>query len=174
MGLARILPQIALIDGRVLGVDRDELTRLGQRHQQVATDNEGLLVGKSKALVRGQGRMARFEPGSAHNGNKHAVDIVATRELTNRLRVNAELRPLGQLLKHGVIAMSDIGHGNGRNRELAGGGNELRGTGIDRQRRHLQPIGMLTAHIECLRADRARTSQDGNTKASIGAIRRLE
>ena len=118
--------------------------------------------------------MARFEPGSAHNGNKHAVDIVATRELTNRLRTNTELRALGKFLQHGVIAMGDIGNGNGRNRELAGGGNELRGAGIDGQRRHLQSIGMLTAHIECLRADRACTSQDGNAKASIGAIRRLE
>ncbi len=122
--------------------------------------------------------MARFEPGSAHNSDEHAVDIVATRELTNRLSTNTELRALGQFLQYGVIAMSDIGHGNGRNRELAGGGDELRGAGIDGQRRHLQPIGMLaaqaTSHIECLRADRARTSQDGNAKASIGAIRRLE
>ena len=33
---------------------------------------------------------------------------------------------------------------------------------------------MLTAHIERLSADRARTAQDGNTETSIGAIRRLE
>ena len=33
---------------------------------------------------------------------------------------------------------------------------------------------MLTAHIKCLGADGARTTQDGNAKASIGAIRRLE
>ena len=69
--------------------------------------------------------MARFEPGGAHNSNKHTVDIIATCELTNRLRTNTEIRALGQLLQHGVITMSDIGHGNGRNRELAGGGNEL-------------------------------------------------
>ena len=118
--------------------------------------------------------MARFEPGSAHNGNKHTVDIIATCELTNRLRTNTELRALGQLLQHGVRTVGGVGHGNGRNRELAGGGNELRGAGIDGQRRYLQSIGMLTAHVECLRADRARTTQDGNTKASIGAIRRLE
>ena len=33
VSLARILAQIALEDGRMLGVDRDELTRLCQRHQ---------------------------------------------------------------------------------------------------------------------------------------------
>ena len=33
---------------------------------------------------------------------------------------------------------------------------------------------MLAAHIERLGADGARTTQDGNTEASIGAIRRLE
>lgn len=81
--------------------------------------------------------MARLETGSAHNSDEHAVDIVATRELANRLRANAELRSLGQLLQHGVIAMSDIGHGNRRNRKLAGSGNELRGAGINGQRRHL-------------------------------------
>lgn len=55
--------------------------------------------------------MARLETGGAHNSDKHAVDIVAMRELANRLRANAELRSLGQLLQHGVIAMIDIGHG---------------------------------------------------------------
>ena len=112
--------------------------------------------------------MARLETGGAHNSDKHAVDIVATRELANRLRANAELRSLGQLLQHGVIAMIDIGHGNRRNRELAGSGNELGGTGVNGQRRHLQAIGMLAAHIERLGADRACTAQDGNAKASIG------
>ena len=174
MSLAWVLPQIALVDGGVLRVDWNKLARLRQRHKQVATDDEGLLVGKGKALIRGQGRMARLETGGAHNSNEHAVDIVATRELANRLRANAELRSLGQLLQHGVIAVSDIGHGNRRNRELAGSGNELRGAGINGQRRHLQAISMLTAHIECLGADRARTTQDGNTEAPIGAIRRLE
>lgn len=100
-------------------------------------------------------------PGSAHNGNKHAVDIVATRELTNRPRANAELRSLGQLLQHGVRTVGGVGNGNGRNRELAGGGNELRGAGIDGQRSHLQPTGMLTAHIECRVPIEPRTSQDG-------------
>ena len=174
MSLAWVLPQIALVDGGVLRVDWNKLARLRQRHKQVATDDEGLLVGKGKALIRGQGRMARLETGGAHNSNEHAVDIVATRELANRLRANAELRSLGQLLQHGVIAVSDIGHGNGRDRKLAGGGNELRGAGVNGQCRHLQSIGMLTAYIECLRADRARTAQNGNAKASIGAIRRLE
>ena len=118
--------------------------------------------------------MARLETGGAHNSDEHAVDIVATRELANRLRANAEPRALGQLLQHGVIAMSDIGHGNRRNRELKSSGNELRGTGANGQRRHLQAIGMLAAHIERLGADRACTAQDGNTETSIGAIRRLE
>ena len=118
--------------------------------------------------------MARLETGGTHNSDKHAVDIVATRELANRLRANAELRALGQLLQHGVIAVRDIGHGNRRNRKLAGSGNELRGTGVNGQRRHLQAIGMLAAHIERLGANGARTTQDGNTEASIGAIRRLE
>ena len=51
MSLAWILPQIALVDGGVLRVDWNKLARLRQRHKQVATDDEGLLVGKGKALI---------------------------------------------------------------------------------------------------------------------------
>ena len=51
MSLAWVLPQIALEDGGVLRVDWNKLTRLRQRHKQVATDDEGLLVGKGKALI---------------------------------------------------------------------------------------------------------------------------
>ena len=118
--------------------------------------------------------MARLETGSAHDGHEHAVDIIAACELAHGLRANAELRSLGQLLQHRVGAVGGVRHGNRRNRELTGSGNKLGGAGVNGQRRHLQAIGMLTAHVECLRADRARTTQDGNTKASIGAIRRLE
>ncbi len=158
----------------MLRVNWNKLARLRQRHQQVTADDEGLFIGEGKALVRGQRRMARFKPGSAHNGNKHTVDVIATCELTNCLRTNTELGALGQLLQHSVRTMGNIGHGNRRNRELAGSGNELGGTGVNGQRRHLQAIGMLAAYIERLRADRARTTQDGNAKAPIRAIRRLE
>ena len=51
MSLAWVLPQIALEDGGVLRVDWNKLARLRQRHKQVATDDEGLLVGKGKALI---------------------------------------------------------------------------------------------------------------------------
>ena len=40
MSLARVLPQIALVDGGVLRVDWNKLARLCQRHKQVATDDE--------------------------------------------------------------------------------------------------------------------------------------
>ena len=82
--------------------------------------------------------------------------------------------PVAEATAGNIIAMSGIGHGNRRNRELTGSGNELRGTGVNGQRRHLQAIGMLAAHIERLGADRACTAQDGNAETSIGAIRRLE
>ena len=62
VGLARILPQIALVDGGVLESTENELTGLRQRHQQIAADNEGLFVSKCKTLVREVGDgMARFE-----------------------------------------------------------------------------------------------------------------
>ena len=184
VGLAWILTQIALIDGGVLGVDRNELTRLRQWHQQVAANDERLLIGKCKTLVRGQGSMARFEPGSAHNSNKDTVDVIATCELANRLRTNtelahgpcanAELRALGQLLQHSVRTVGGVGHGNGRNRKLTGKRNKLSGTGINGKRRHLQSIDMLTAYIECLRANRARTTQNCNPQTPVGAARRLK
>ena len=158
MGLARILPQIALVDGRMLRVDRNKLTWLRQRHKQIAADDERLFIGQSKALVRGQGRMARLETRRSHNGNKHAVDIIAARKLADRLRANTELSALRQLLQHGVIAMSDISHGNRRNRELTGSRNKLGSTGVNGERRHLQAIGMLTAYIERLGTDRTRAA----------------
>ena len=158
VGFARILPQIALVDGRMLRVDRNKLTWLRQRHKQIAADDERLFVGKSKALVRGQGRMARLETRRPHNGNKHAVDIIATCKLADSLRTNAELGARGQLLQHGVFTMSGIGHGNRRNRELTGSRNKLGSAGVDGQRRHLKAIGMLTAYIERLGTDRTRAA----------------
>ena len=95
MSLAWVLPQIALVDGGVLRVDWNKLARLRQRHKQVAADNEGLLVSKCKTPVRCQGRMACFEPGSAHDGHEHAVDIIAACELAHGPCANAELRASG-------------------------------------------------------------------------------
>ena len=170
VSLARIFAQIALVDGGMLGVDRDKLARLRQRHKQIATDDERLLVGQSKTLVRGQSSMARLETGSAHDGHEHAVDIIAACELAHGLCANAELRALGQFLQHRVSAMGGVRHGNRRNRELTGSGNELGGAGVNGKRCHLQAIGMLTAHVERLSADRARTAQNGNTKTPIGTV----
>ena len=117
--------------------------------------------------------MARLETRRPHNGNKHAVDIIATCKLADRLRTNAKLGARGQLLQHGVFTMSGIGHGNRRNRELTGSRNKLGSAGVDGQRRHLKAIGMLAAYIERLGADRTRAAQNGNAETPIGAIRRL-
>ena len=102
--------------------------------------------------------MARLKTGCAHNGHEHAVDVIATRKFTNRLRANTELSALRQLLQHGVIAMSDISHSNRRNRKLTSKRNELGGAGVNGERRHLKAIGMLTAYIERLGTDRTRAA----------------
>ena len=59
--------------------------------------------------------MARLKTGRAHNGNEHAVDIVTTCKLANRLSANTELGTLRQLLQHGIIAMGSVRHSNRRN-----------------------------------------------------------
>ena len=174
VGLARIFPQIALVNGRVLGVDRNKLTGLRQRHQQVTADDERLFIGKGKTLIRRQGSMTCLKTSRTHNGHENAVDIITTRQLANGLSANTELGTLRKLLQHGVIAVSIIGHGNSRNRKLTSNRNELRSAGINRKRRHLQAIGVLPTNIKRLRANRTRAAQNCDTKTAIGTVRRLK
>ena len=157
MSLARILPQIALVDGGVLGVDRNKLTGCANGISRSPPTTRDSLLASARRLFDVRAAWLASSR-SAHDGHEHAVDIIAACELAHGPCANAELRALGQLLQHSVRTVGGVGHGNGRNRKLTGKRNKLSGTGINGKRHHLQTVGMLTANIERLGANRARTA----------------
>ena len=75
----------------MLGVDRHELSRCEERHDEVATDDDGLLVRIGKALPRLRGCIAGFDAGKADHGRDDAVHIVAAGELHERLGAREDL-----------------------------------------------------------------------------------
>ena len=70
------LAEKALKDGGVFGVDRDEATWPGKRHEDVATGNQRFLVGAGNNLACNQGPMAGPDPSLTNHGDKDAIHIV--------------------------------------------------------------------------------------------------
>ena len=76
-----------LVQRGVLGVDRDDLRagRLGERHDQLAADDERLLVGEREVDPLGQRHDRRAEPGRADDRVQHEVGVRARDELDQAL-----------------------------------------------------------------------------------------
>ena len=81
--LTRVLAQIALVDGRVLAVYRQQRLMRGKRHDQVATHDERLLVGQRQLLAAGEGVVARAQPGSAGQGVDDDIHILKLHQSGN-------------------------------------------------------------------------------------------
>ena len=63
--------------------------------------------------------------------------------------------------------MAGIGDGGVRDVELAGEANELLGPAVRGERDDLEPVGMLAADIERLRADGSCAAEDGDARARV-------
>ena len=93
---ARPLAGEELVQRRVLGVDGDELRagRLAQRHDELAADDEGFLVGERDVDALGERDDGRAEPRRADDGVQDQVGVGLRHEADEPLRARrAPRRP---------------------------------------------------------------------------------
>ena len=91
-----VLANKALEDGTVLGVNRNELARLNQRHQKVSANNNGLFVGVCQHLASLHSGQTSVNAGLSHHCVDHAVDLIQFRKRLNCLGTKACLAALWQ------------------------------------------------------------------------------
>ena len=157
-GLARE----ALEDGAVLGVDGDELAGGGERHEQVAADDDRLLVGIGQALPASEGGIAR---GDAHGTDErvdHAVDLGELAELGEMLGTEDDLGFRWECVEGDAGCEGGIGDDHVGEVELAGAGDGEFERGVHGDGDKLDLVGMAAAHVERLAADRARRAEKGD------------
>ncbi len=89
--VAGILAEVALEDRRVLRVDREQLTGLRKARDELAADNERLLVREREGLVGGQGRNGSAQAGSTHQRVEYEVGIGAGCQIDDGLERRTRL-----------------------------------------------------------------------------------
>ena len=91
----RPLARDQLVQRRVLGVDRDQLRagRLGERHHELAADDERLLVGERDVDPLGQRDDRRAEAGGADDRVEHEVGVRSRRRAARAPRARRAPRP---------------------------------------------------------------------------------
>ena len=99
--------------------------------------------------------MACGETSSAHDGNKHEVNIIVQADIDSGMRPKEDTAAFWKFSKRGIVAATLIGHGDSGDTEGACGVDQLTDPTMCRKRNNLQTVGMLTAYIKCLRTDRA-------------------
>ena len=104
-----------LVQRGVLGVDRDQLGAggLGQRHHEVAADDERLLVGERDVDALGQRHDRRAEPGRADDRVEHEVGAGLRHEPHEALGAGQHLAlgpRLGGARRGVAVAERDPGH----------------------------------------------------------------
>lgn len=124
---ARVAGGQGLEEGRVLGVDRDDLAGLGEALDQRAAHDERLLVGQGEGAARLEGGQGRGEADGAGDAVQDGV-AVGCRQPRGRVRADEDL---GARLARAVLRGERLAQG--RYDVLAG----------DRDRGHPQPVRLL-------------------------------
>ena len=166
------LPHQALVDGVVLGIHRQHATRLGHRHEQLAADDEGLLVGRRPDLAGAQGLGARPDTCLAHDGHKHHVDVVEAGEPGDRVLAKAKVATLGQLAECRVVLTALVAQGRIPHAELTGDGDELLGRRVGRDGHELDLVWVHAADVERLGADGAGATKKRQTRGALALLAR--
>ena len=151
-------------------INRNQLPRLCQGHQQIATDNQGFFVSKCQALAGNQGSMTGLKAGSAHNRNEDTIDIIARGKIAHGSGTEPARAGIRQLAESRVVLMALVCNSNRTNGELTSEGNELIGAGMNGKRYDVEKIGMLTTNVQGLGTNGTSASQNGNTKLLTRAI----
>ena len=167
---------------RVLGVDRDELAGLGRTGDQLAADDQRLLVGQRQ----GGARLERSQRGQQSDGAGHAVEhhvARRARDLDSSVGASHEARDpvialvVSALLGLGVEGELDVLRGLGLShadqRHVEGDrlfGQEPRVVAARGQSRHLEAIGVGGDDLEGLGSDRSGGAENGDTLAHAAIL----
>ena len=160
--------QKALVDGAVLGIDGHEgarmpgllVQRAGERHDEVAGDDEAFLVRKRELRAVAQRLVRSAHAGRADERVHDAIDLVERDEVDEGIRPERYLDPFRQCVegrrsRERLVPERDAAHAEFRG---------LRRDGIDaairRERDDLELVGMASDDIGRLRSDGARGPQD--------------
>ena len=90
MRLARILTEQALENGAMFRINGKHLTRLDHGHQQIATHDQGLLVGKRQSLAALENGMTGRKARGAHDCDEDHVYILELDELLGTTRAGMQ------------------------------------------------------------------------------------
>ena len=149
----------------MLAVDGQQRGATGthRRHEPVAADHQGFLVGQQQLLARTRGRHARRQAGRADDGRHHGVHLGRSGHVAHRLRTAEDLGAAAVLLERSAQRGSSGGVGHHRvtrrkaqalllqQLDLGGGG----------QREHRKTPGVARHHVQRVLAYRARGPQHG-------------
>ena len=163
LDISGVLANKALEDGTVLGVNRNELARLNQRHQKVSTNNNGLLVGVCQHLASLYSGKTSVNASLSHHCVDHAVNLIQHSERLNSLRTKACLAVLRQCVEKNVALDTCIGKSNIFAVELICCLHGKLSRRPHRKGNYLHLLREMTAYIKRLHAHRARSSKDSNT-----------
>ena len=168
MCLARILTEQTLENGPVLRINGKHLTRLHHGHQQIATHDQGFLVGKRQPLAALENGMTGGKARGAHDCDEDHVYILELNELLGTTRTGMQFARGGQLREDRVATMRLRRDRHMSHIILTRKMNQIIGARMCAQRDDLKLVGVLLTDIERLRADRARTAENGNARTRRG------
>ena len=155
MDVRAVLPHQALVDGAVLRVDRDEPAGARERHEQVAADDERLLVCVHEGLAGLERGISRVDAREAHDRVHDAVHVLCGRDAHEALLPKAHLAGRGEFGKRWVVPMRLVRDHDVRAAKLARRLHGERDGVVHGNGHHAQAVRMLAADFERLRADRS-------------------
>ncbi len=170
-----VLPQQALVDGTVLGIDRHEgpvvaataVERCRQRHDEVAPHHQRFLVGQRQNAPCFQRKVAGPQPRSPHQGVHHHVHLGQKAQLLHcrsaeGKRAATRFAPRAQLFGRRRARQPLVRYRHMAHAEATGLAKGHLHRAVHRQGRATQLIGVLRHHIQRLGADRARRTKEAD------------
>lgn len=157
-----------LRDGRVLRIDRDNLTWHSRRLHEWSTDDERLLVGERQHRSRTNGRQSRHQTDGSRNSIKDDVR-------TNICQVRGGLRP-----DHQVATEVETGEGSACRRISDGNDWHIEFPGLfgqkcdvsatRRKSDHSEAITITSDDLKRLRTDGSRGSEDDDAAGHAAIV----
>ena len=147
----------ALHDCRVLRVDGHDAyaTRFSMRHNNIATHNQGLLIGQGYALTRLDSGIGGVQTRVANQGVDNGVAPIVARHIYNSIATRHNLNcGIGKgLLKRGIVSL--VANNYPLSAKLSRLGSQLLPAAMCHEAGDAKALGVAAHDVERLHADRA-------------------